>query len=135
LHSSPSTTRCASPSAARFPSVDACYRFTRKLREHKALLDTAIAQVVMSLREQLPEFGEKVAVDGSDLPAYANEQRYVSKGGRLREKFSDPDASWGHRSAISTRKGGGFYGYKNPRRRLHHDGPSGRMGDAHGARR
>jgi hypothetical protein len=29
-----------------------------------------------------------------------------------RERFSDPDASWGHRSAISTRKGGGFYGYK-----------------------
>jgi IS5 family transposase len=24
----------------------------------------------------------------------------------------DPDASWGHRSAVSTRKGGGFYGYK-----------------------
>ncbi|PZR67317.1 MAG: hypothetical protein DLM63_06695 [Solirubrobacterales bacterium] len=27
-------------------------------------------------------------------------------------QFSDPNASWGHRSAISTRKGGGFYGYK-----------------------
>ena len=26
--------------------------------------------------------------------------------------FSDPDATWGHRSAVSTRKGGGFYGYK-----------------------
>ena len=38
--------------------------------------------------------------------------RYVSKGGKLRERFSDPDASWGHRSAVSTRKGGGFYGYK-----------------------
>ena len=25
---------------------------------------------------------------------------------------SDPDASWGRRSAVSTRKGGGFYGYK-----------------------
>jgi len=36
----------------------------------------------------------------------------VSKGGKLRERFSDPDASWGHRSAISTRKGGGYYGYK-----------------------
>jgi transposase, IS5 family len=31
---------------------------------------------------------------------------------REREKFSDPDASWGHRSAISTRRGGGFYGYR-----------------------
>ena len=42
----------------------------------------------------------------------ANGQRYVSNGGKLRERFSDPDASWGHRSAVSTRKGGGFYGYK-----------------------
>jgi hypothetical protein len=43
---------------------------------------------------------------------WANGQRYVSNGGKLRERFSDPDASWGHRSAISTRKGGGYYGYK-----------------------
>jgi hypothetical protein len=49
---------------------------------------------------------------GSDLPAYANGQRLVSKNGRERERYSDPDASWGHRSAVSTRKGGGFYGYK-----------------------
>lgn len=56
--------------------------------------------------------GRDVAIDGSDLPAYANGQRYVSKGGAERERFSDPDASWGHRSAVSTRKGGGYYGYK-----------------------
>jgi DDE family transposase len=46
------------------------------------------------------------------LPAFANGQRYVSQNGPERERFSDPDATWGHRSAISTRKGGGFYGYK-----------------------
>jgi hypothetical protein len=56
--------------------------------------------------------GRDVAIDASDLPAFANGQRYVSKNGPERERFSDPDASWGHRSAISTRKGGGFYGYK-----------------------
>jgi hypothetical protein len=56
--------------------------------------------------------GLEVAIDASDLPAYANGQRYVSKGGRERERFSDPDASWWHRSAVSTRSGGGFYGYK-----------------------
>ena len=48
----------------------------------------------------------------SDLPAYANGQRYLSKNGPERERYSDPDASWGHRSAVSTRKGGGYYGYK-----------------------
>jgi hypothetical protein len=29
-----------------------------------------------------------------------------------RQTYSDPEASWGHRSAVSTRKGGGFYGYR-----------------------
>ncbi len=94
------------------PSVDACYRFTAKLRRHKGALDACIAAAVASLHAELPEYGQHVAIDGSDLPAYANGQRFVSKGGRLRVRFSDPDASWGHRSAISTRKGGGFYGYK-----------------------
>jgi len=56
--------------------------------------------------------GETVAIDGSDLPAYANGQRYVKRGGELRKRFSDPDATWGHRSSISTRSGGGYYGYK-----------------------
>jgi hypothetical protein len=28
------------------------------------------------------------------------------------KKFADPDASWGHRSAISTRAAGSFYGHK-----------------------
>jgi hypothetical protein len=36
----------------------------------------------------------------------------VSRGGKLRERFSDSDATWGHRLSISTRSGGGYYGYK-----------------------
>jgi len=34
------------------------------------------------------------------------------QGGRECERYSDPDASWGYRSAVSTRSGGGYYGYK-----------------------
>jgi len=94
------------------PSVWACYRFARKLRANHPALADCIDAVVASLREQYPDFGRDVAIDASDLPAYANGQRYVSKGGPVRERFSDPDASWGHRSAVSTRKGGGYYGYK-----------------------
>ncbi len=41
-----------------------------------------------------------------------NGQRYVKRGGEERKRFADPDASWGHRSSISTRSGGGFYGHK-----------------------
>jgi Transposase DDE domain len=68
--------------------------------------------VTASLSESLPEMGREVAIDSSDLPAYANGQRYLSKNGPERERFSDPTAAWGHRSAVSTRKGEGFYGYK-----------------------
>lgn len=56
--------------------------------------------------------GRDVSIDASDLPAYANGQRFLSKGGPERERYSDPNASWGHRSAVSTRKGGGYYGFK-----------------------
>jgi transposase, IS5 family len=94
------------------PSIDACYRFTRKLREHKPLLEGCIASVVRALKKRNPLLGWDVAIDASDMPAYANGQRYLSKNGPEREKYSDPDASWGHRSAVSTRKGGGFYGYR-----------------------
>jgi transposase len=94
------------------PSEWACYRFAKKLRENGDMLDKCIGAVTAELHRRLPDYGRNIAIDASDLPAYANGQRYVSKGGRERERFSDPDASWGHRSAVSTRRGGGFYGYK-----------------------
>jgi transposase, IS5 family len=94
------------------PSVYACYRFTAKLRAHTDMLEECIAGVLKELKKRNPLLGWDVAIDASDMPAYANGQRYKYKGGPEREHYSDPDASWGHRSAISTRKGGGFYGYK-----------------------
>jgi hypothetical protein len=94
------------------PSVYALYRFGAKLRTHKPLLDACLDRLAASLRAELPGYGLDVAIDASDMPAYANGQRYLSKGGPERKRFSDPDAAWGHRSAVSTRKGGGFYGYK-----------------------
>src|SRR5438552_10697210 len=94
------------------PSVWAMYRFARKLRENRPALEACLDACTASLRVQCPDFGRDVAIDASDLPAFANGQRYVSKGGKERERFSDPDASWGHRSAVSTRRGGGFYGFK-----------------------
>lgn len=94
------------------PSEWACYRFTRTLRKHSEKLAACLERIIASLGETLPGLGVNIAIDGSDLPAYANGQRYLSKNGPERERFSDPDASWGHRSAVSTRKGGGFYGYK-----------------------
>jgi hypothetical protein len=94
------------------PSVYACYRFAAKLRAYKPLLDACIARVTASLHAELPGFGTDLAIDASDMPAYANGQRFLSKNGPERQRYSDPDATWGHRSAVSTRKGGGFYGYR-----------------------
>ncbi|MDQ3155104.1 MAG: transposase [Actinomycetota bacterium] len=93
------------------PSVHAAYRFTVKLREHGAALADCLDRVLAGLREAVPDLGANLAIDGSDLPAYANGMRDLPNG-KPREHYADPDASWGHRSAISTRKGGGFYGYK-----------------------
>jgi hypothetical protein len=92
--------------------VYACYRFAAKLRAHSPLVEATLGAIVSALRAELPEYGKDIAIDASDLPAYANGQRYLSKNGPERKTYSDPDASWGHRSAISTRKGGGFYGYR-----------------------
>jgi IS5 family transposase len=94
------------------PSQWACYRFTAKLRAHTDLLETCIASVVKELKRRDPLLGWDVAIDASDMPAYANGQRFKYHNGPERKKYSDPDASWGHRSAVSTRKGGGFYGYR-----------------------
>jgi hypothetical protein len=96
------------------PSLWSCYRFTAKLRDHAPMLQRCIADVIAALKKANPVLGWDVAIDASDMPAYANGQRFKSKNGpeRAPEDYSDKDASWGHRSAVSTRKGGGFYGYR-----------------------
>jgi len=94
------------------PSKWAAYRFAEKLRDNGEMVERCIDSVIEGLRERLPLYGRDLSVDASDMPAYGNGQRYLSKGGKERERYSDPDASWGHRSAVSTRKGGGFYGYR-----------------------
>lgn len=94
------------------PSIYAAYRFAEKLRANGDKLERCIDSVVEGLKAKLPSYGTDLAIDASDMPAYANGQRFLSKGGKERERYSDTDASWGHRSAVSTRKGGGFYGYR-----------------------
>jgi len=93
------------------PSVYAAYRFAEKLRKHGPMVERCIDEVVEGLRSKLPEYGRDLGIDASDLPAYANGQRDI---GEVKEprRYSDKDASWGRRSAISTRKGGSFYGYR-----------------------
>jgi len=93
------------------PSVYAAYRFAEKLRTHSGKLERCIDGVIEGLRKKLPTYGRDLAIDASDMPAYANGQRDIGEV-ETPKRFSDPDAAWGRRSAISTRKGGSFYGYR-----------------------
>ncbi|HEV7615415.1 MAG TPA: transposase [Solirubrobacterales bacterium] len=95
------------------PSKWAAYRWAAKLRENGEAIDRCIDSVVAGLKDKLPNYGTDLAIDASDMPAYANGQRYVSKDSEVERNWhTDPDASWGHRSAVSTRRGGGFFGYR-----------------------
>lgn len=96
------------------PSVYACYRFTAKLRGQTPMFERCIADVIRTLKRANPVLGWDVAIDASDVPAYANGKSHKFKGGpdRTPDEYSDPDASWRHRSGISTRGSGNFYGYK-----------------------
>jgi Transposase DDE domain len=94
------------------PSVWAAYRFSTKLREHSQELADCLDRIATSLQAEVPGLGRDVAIDASNLEAFANGHRLLSKDGPERVRYSDPDASWGHRSAISTRGAGSFYGYK-----------------------
>lgn len=68
------------------PSHWACYRFATKLRDHGDMLAACIDRVLASLRAADPALGETVAIDGSDLPAYANGHRHLFKDGPERTR-------------------------------------------------
>ncbi len=95
------------------PSQWAAYRFAAKLRENNDAVQRCIDGVVEGLRKKLPLYGRDLAIGAIDMPAYANGQRFVSKDSEVERNWhTDPDASRGHRSAVSTRRGGGFFGYR-----------------------
>lgn len=75
------------------PSEDAFGRFVKKLITHEALLEECFAGLVEKLRQSLPGFGAKLAMDSTDIEAYANGRR---------KSPSDPDARWGVKGATKT---------------------------------
>jgi hypothetical protein len=113
------------------PSIFAAYRFARKLRENNDMLAACIDAGLASLRDVMPGIGETVAIDRSDLPAYANGQKYLYNGRPERKRYSDPDATWGHRSSISTPEGSRLLRVQAARRGVHHDRAARRMARRH----
>ena len=81
------------------PSKFALSRFIRKLKDHTDLLDACMASLVSGVREFLPDLGEQVAVDSTDIKAWSSWRR------------SDPDAQ----SSVKTGTDGRphwWYGFK-----------------------
>ena len=72
------------------PSHDALSRFLKKLVVHEDLLEKCFSELVKEARGNLPEFGDKLAVDSTDIRAYANGHRKIP---------SDTDARWGAKGA------------------------------------
>jgi IS5 family transposase/transposase len=68
------------------PSDDALGRFLKKLVIHEELLEECFIGLVTRLRALLPGFGTKLAVDSTDIKAYAN---------GYRKNPVDTDAQWG----------------------------------------
>jgi hypothetical protein len=71
-----------------------CYRFSLKLREHGDMLAACTGQVLATLHGTNPGMGKTVAIKGSDLPP-TRWPGDVKRGGELRKRFADPDASCG----------------------------------------
>lgn len=57
---------------------------------HEDLILKCFADLVEELRQLLPGFGDKLAVDSTDIKAYAS---------GYRKSPSDPDARWGAKGA------------------------------------
>jgi len=74
----------------KIPDEDAFGRFVSKLARHEELLEECFSGLVERLRELLPGFGAKLAVDSTDIVAYSNGHR---------KNPSDRDARWGVKGA------------------------------------
>jgi hypothetical protein len=57
------------------PSVWAMYRFSVKLQKNRAAIEACLDKLAASLRERHPDFGRDVAIDTSDIPAWAKSLR------------------------------------------------------------
>ena len=72
------------------PGEDALGRFLNKLIQHEDLLEGCFTGLVERLRQLLPGFGARLAVDSTDIKAYSNGRR---------QNPSDADARWGAKGA------------------------------------
>ena len=105
LKSSPKLQRICGLTA--IPSESTFSRFFSLLSDSMDT-DNAIAEMVGKLKARLPDLGEDVAIDSTDIEAYANPNSLP---------VTDPDAVWGRRTTKAKSSKGAkdtepFFGYK-----------------------
>ena len=91
----------------KIPSESTFSRFFALLASKGDVFDKITSELVACLQPHLPGFGQDLAVDSTDLEAYANPKRNTPR---------DPDAAWGRRTIKAKSAPAGstesFFGYK-----------------------
>ena len=75
-------------------------------------LTPALTRVAAALRAQYPDFGRDVAIDASDLPAFANGSGTSARTARSASGSATRTPPGGTAPPSARATGGGFYGYK-----------------------
>jgi len=95
------------------PSVWACYRFARRLRDLVPVLERCAARLAEAATEELPGAGDAVSFEAVDLVAFTRGNLGTHHDGPLHLRTSHPDATFGRWSnswPSSSRPS--MYGYK-----------------------
>jgi len=95
---------CGITSDDGIPTKFAYSRFMGKLAQPKyvVMVKNIMRSLTRSLYTHLPDFGKSVAIDSTDIKAWAN---------GAKKKTTDPDASWGAKLDTAGKKKF-YYGYK-----------------------
>lgn len=95
--------------AATVPSDDAFGRFLAVVMDHQEQLQAMFDELVDLLKQELPELGRRLAVDGKALPSFGNPPRKNKSeedNSEEPDRRRDNDADWGTKSYRGTRKDG-----------------------------
>jgi hypothetical protein len=104
--------------AEAVPTDDAFSRFLVLLMAHRTLIDAMFHQLVCELKDELPDLGQKLAVDSKAIPSYGKQVRDEDKRVE-QDRRRDTDADWGTKTYKGVREDGTawekvtrWFGYK-----------------------
>ena len=95
---------------SELPSRRTFNRFIQRLADHIDLVEDCFTQLTSSLKEELPDLGQEVAIDATAVRTHSNPNK--AKEGR---PPSDPDAAWGVKHSAKSKSKDSteyFFGHK-----------------------